>query len=107
MASIFTRVTGKPAVHEPTTTYEFGATAAAVSGPAYLEDAKEMMDWASMCPPGNVNYGTLDPEHDETLQDLGLEATSFEAWLKRSGWTGPDEVFSAEGLGVEISATKA
>ncbi|KAH6632851.1 putative cinnamoyl-CoA reductase [Chaetomium tenue] len=86
----FTRVTGQPAIHSPTSAEEFGDLTAPLVGPAFKEDATQMMQWAAVAPKGKVAYGALEPEIDRSADELGLTASSFEAWLKRSGWTGPD-----------------
>lgn len=90
MAETFTRVTGKPAVHEPTSLEEFGDLTAPFVGPPFKEDAMQMMEWASMVPEGRVAYGALDAQDDDSAAKLGLTASSFEDWLRRSGWTGPE-----------------
>lgn len=91
MAEIFTRVTGQPAIHDPTTAEEFGELTAPFVGQAFKEDAKQMMEWAAIAPKDKVAYGALDSrEFDRSEQELGLVASTFEEWLKRSGWTGPD-----------------
>lgn len=90
MAETFTRVTGKPAVHSPESPEEFGELTAPRVGPAFKEDAKQMMEWAAITPRNKVAYGSQDPGVDQSAEELGLTASSFEDWLKRSGWTGPD-----------------
>ncbi|KAK3297267.1 uncharacterized protein B0H64DRAFT_473404 [Chaetomium fimeti] len=90
MVETFTRVTGQPAIHSPTTAEEFGNSTAPFVGPAFKEDAKQMMEWAAITPKNKVAYGSLDPEADRSAEELGLAASSFEEWLKRTGWTGPD-----------------
>ncbi|KAK4248630.1 hypothetical protein C7999DRAFT_40142 [Corynascus novoguineensis] len=90
MAETFTRVTGQPAIHSPTSVEEFGDMTAKFVGPPFKEDAKQMMQWAAITPKSKVAYGALDPHVDRSAEELGLTATSFEAWLKRSGWRGPD-----------------
>ncbi|KAH6848225.1 putative cinnamoyl-CoA reductase [Chaetomium sp. MPI-CAGE-AT-0009] len=92
MAETFTRVTGQPAIHSPISAEEFGSSTVQFVGPAFKEDAKQMMEWASIAPKSKVAYGALDPEVDRSAEELGLTASSFEAWLKRSDWTGPDRV---------------
>lgn len=58
-------------------------------GPAYREDVKQMMQWASEAPTTKICYGALDPEDDRSAEELGVTASTFEDWLKRTGWTGP------------------
>lgn len=90
MAETFTRVTGQPAIHSPISFEEFGDLTAPFVGPPFKEDAKQMMQWAAITPKNKVAYGALDPQVDRSAEELGLTASSFKAWLKRSGWTGPD-----------------
>ena len=94
MAETFTRVTGQPAIHSPTSAEEFGDLTAPLVGPAFQEDAKQMMQWAAIAPKNKVAYGALELEVDRSAEELGLTASSFETWLKRSGWTGPDRALS-------------
>lgn len=93
MASIFTRVTGRPAIHSPSSSDEFAELTTSLVGPAFKEDAKQMMEWAAVMPKDRICYGSLSPEVDKSKEELGLQATSFEDWLRRSGWTGPTEVY--------------
>jgi hypothetical protein len=90
IAETFTRVTGQPAIHVPTSAEKFGEMTAGLFGPAMKEDATQMMQWAAIAPKNKVAYGALDPQDDRSGEELGLTASSFEEWLKRSGWTGPD-----------------
>ena len=90
MVETFTRVTGKQAIHSPTSFEEFGDLTAPYVGPAFKEAAMQMMQWAAVTPESKVAYGSLDPQDDHSAEELGLTASSFEEWLKRSGWTGPD-----------------
>ena len=91
IAATFTRVTGQPAIHSPTSFEEFGTLTAPFVGPAFKEDAMQMMQWAAIAPKGKVAYGSQDPQIDRSAEDLGLTASSFEEWMKRSGWTGPQQ----------------
>ncbi|KAJ4301646.1 hypothetical protein N0V90_003739 [Kalmusia sp. IMI 367209] len=93
MASVFTRITGKPAVHSPLSHDEWADIAAKMLGPAYREDAKQMMQWFSEAPAEKICYGALDPGEDRSTEELGVSASTFEDWLKRSGWTGPSDVY--------------
>jgi hypothetical protein len=90
MAEAFTKVTGQPAYHSPTSFEEFGDAAAAMVGPAFRSDAIEMMKWAAEAPRNKRAYGSWDPESDRSAEELGVSASTFEEWLKRSGWTGPE-----------------
>ncbi|RAL13292.1 NAD(P)-binding protein [Aspergillus homomorphus CBS 101889] len=89
MVAAFTKVTGQPAVHDPITPERFGEMAAPFVGPAFKEDAKEMMEWASVAPADKICYGAFTEDQDRSFEELGLKASSFEEWLARSGWTGP------------------
>lgn len=94
MVEVFTRVTGKKAIHSPISPEEFGEMSTSLVGPAFREDAQQMMQWAAVAPKDKVCYGSTDPG-DEGIGELGLRASSFEDWLRRSGWTGPDEVYGS------------
>ncbi|KAF7589539.1 hypothetical protein BBP40_004162 [Aspergillus hancockii] len=89
MAKAFTRVTGKPAVHSPISFEEFGHLSSALVGPAFKEDAIEMMQWAAIAPTDKTCYGAFELEVEQSSEELGLTGSSFEDWLRRSGWTGP------------------
>lgn len=89
MVKTFTRVTGQAAVHEPISAEEFGELAVPFVGPAFKEDAREMMEWIAVMPADKICYGALDADQDDSLKELGLSATSFEGWIYRSGWRGP------------------
>ncbi|GAD99894.1 cinnamoyl-CoA reductase, putative [Paecilomyces variotii No. 5] len=89
MVKTFTRITGQPAIHDPISAEEFGELAVPLVGPAFKEDAKQMMEWAAVAPADKICYGALDADQDDSFKALGLKATSFEDWLQRSGWTGP------------------
>ncbi|KAL1868404.1 hypothetical protein Plec18167_008330 [Paecilomyces lecythidis] len=89
MVKTFTRVTGQPAIHEPISAEEFAELAIPLVGPAFKRDAKEMMEWAAVTPADKICYGALDAAQDDSLKELGLNASSFEDWLHRSGSTGP------------------
>ncbi|KAM0351700.1 hypothetical protein ACHAPU_002710 [Fusarium lateritium] len=91
MAEAFTRVTGQPSVHDPISPEAFGEATMQYAGPSFRLDAQKMMQWASVAPADKVCYGALDPKiMDETFKELGIKASTFEAWLQRSGWKGPE-----------------
>ncbi|KAF5676553.1 cinnamoyl reductase [Fusarium heterosporum] len=91
MAEAFTKVTGQPSVHVPITPEEFGEATVQYAGPDFRLDAQKMMQWASIAPADKVCYGALDPKMmDETFKELGIKASTFEDWLQRSGWKGPE-----------------
>jgi hypothetical protein len=56
---------------------------------AFKEDASEMMQLAATAPGDKTCYGAFEREAEQTNEELGLTTSSFEDWLKRSGWTGP------------------
>ncbi|KAH7241351.1 hypothetical protein BKA59DRAFT_528977 [Fusarium tricinctum] len=91
MAQIFTKVTGQPAIHNPISPEQFGEMTAPFIGPAFKLDAQKMMEWASVVPADKVCFGAMEYEKmKETFEELGLKASTFEDWLRRSGWTGPE-----------------
>ncbi|KAL3954042.1 hypothetical protein ACCO45_011998 [Purpureocillium lilacinum] len=96
MVETFTRVTGRPAVHSPISFEEFGQLSSSLVGPAFKEDAIEMMQWAAIAPSDKICYGALNPGEEQSSVELGLTASSFEDWLRRSGWTGPRERYKVQ-----------
>ena len=91
MAETFTKVTGQRAYHSPISAEEFGNLAARSVGPAFREDATQMMQWAGIAPQDKIAYGSMDISDDHSAEELGVEASSFQEWLERTGWTGPQE----------------
>jgi hypothetical protein len=90
MVSVFTRITGQPACHDPDTADTFGEMTAPLVGPAFKEDAKQMMEWSAVTPAEKICFGAMDPEEDDSYELLGVRASTFEDFLLRSGWKGPD-----------------
>ncbi|KAM0542541.1 hypothetical protein ACHAPJ_012749 [Fusarium lateritium] len=91
MVETFKRVTGQPAVHDPISPERFGEMTTPFVGPAFKLDAQKMMEWASVTPADKVCFGAMDPQKmNDTHEELGLEASTFEDWLQRSGWRGPE-----------------
>ncbi|KAJ5776365.1 NmrA-like [Penicillium nucicola] len=90
-ASTFTRVTGQPAIYSPISMDEWADLASKPVGNGFKEDIRQMMEWISIAPVDKVCYGALDPAQDSTWEDLHLRASTFEDWLRRSGWRGPPE----------------
>lgn len=88
MVKTFTKVTGQPAIHKPITAEEFAEMTAPRVGPAFAEDAKEMMEWAAVAPANKICYGAFAEDQDDSFEELGLKASTFEEWLHRSGWMG-------------------
>lgn len=89
LASTFARHTGQPAIYDPITIDEWADMASHAVGPGFKEDIRQMMEWFSIAPEEKRCYGALDLADDVALEELGLEASSFEDWLKRSNWAGP------------------
>lgn len=36
-----------------------------------------------------THYGAFDPKVEQSNEELGHTGSSFEDWLRRSGWTSP------------------
>lgn len=89
MAATFTKITGQPAVHDPLTPDQWADFGAAKVGPGYRDDMRDMMQWVSEAPDDKILYGSTDPEADRSFEEVGVRASSFEEWLKRTGWAGP------------------
>ncbi|KAH7321082.1 hypothetical protein B0I35DRAFT_428508 [Stachybotrys elegans] len=89
MVSMFTSVTGQPAIHSPLSADEWARMASDMVGPAFREDFTQMMEWTATTPDDKICFGALDPEEDRSKEELGLTASTFADWLKRTGWTGP------------------
>jgi hypothetical protein len=89
MVATFTRATGQPAIHDPISAEEFGEMTAPFVGPAFKQDAQDMMEWAAVAPADRICYGAFTEDQDRSFEELGLKASSFEEWLRRSGWRGP------------------
>ncbi|OQD66236.1 hypothetical protein PENDEC_c072G04320 [Penicillium decumbens] len=89
LASKFTRLTGQPAIYNPITIDEWAELASREIGPGFKNDIRQMMEWFAIAPEDKSCYGAFDPADDIAREELGLEASSFEDWLKRSNWAGP------------------
>lgn len=89
-ARIFETKTGKRAIFEPISLDEWGSTVAAVAGKEYESDIREMMEWITVAPEERICYGTIEMGDDTSWEDLGVRASTFEEWLERSGWRGPE-----------------
>ncbi|RFN50774.1 cinnamoyl-coa reductase [Fusarium flagelliforme] len=89
IAQTFTRITGKPAVYSPISFEEFGDLSSRLVGPAFKEDAIEMMQCAAVAPDDKTCYGAFELDSERACEELGVSGSSFEDWLRRSGWTGP------------------
>ncbi|KAI0147247.1 putative cinnamoyl-CoA reductase [Xylariaceae sp. FL1272] len=93
MAATFERITGRRAIHDPITHDEWADLTVERIGPVFREDVKQMMQWVVEAPDDKICWGALDPEDDISAKELGVTASTFEDWLKRTGWTGPTEVY--------------
>ncbi|KAL5333470.1 hypothetical protein BJX70DRAFT_380915 [Aspergillus crustosus] len=91
LAPTFTRVTGQPAVYDPIPLDEWADLASKKVGAGFREDIRQMMEWISIAPEDKICYGAFDPAEDSSWEDLRLKASTFEDWLRRSGWRGPLE----------------
>ncbi|KAL2673594.1 hypothetical protein Neosp_012036 [[Neocosmospora] mangrovei] len=89
-SDIFTKTTSTPSSFKSTTIDQWGDTVAATVGEGYREDIKQMMQWIAEAPEEKICYGTMDPEEDTSWQDLGVRASTFEEWLARTNWKGPE-----------------
>ncbi|KAH8807098.1 hypothetical protein F5884DRAFT_676222 [Xylogone sp. PMI_703] len=88
-ARIFKEVTSQEAIFDPISLDEWGAIVAGKAGKGFQEDIIQMMQWIADCPDDKICYGTMDRKDDESWKDLGVKASSFADWIKRSGWKGP------------------
>ncbi|KAH6648131.1 putative cinnamoyl-CoA reductase [Truncatella angustata] len=89
MASTFTSITGQPAIHSPLSLDVWTDMTVGMLGPAFRDDVKQMMEWVAMAPKEKICYGALDPDDDRSMEELGVAASTFADWLRRTGWTGP------------------
>lgn len=89
MASTFTSITGQPAIHSPLPLDVWTDMTVQMLGPAFREDVKQMMEWIATAPEEKICYGALDSEEDRSMEELGITASTFADWLRRTGWTGP------------------
>lgn len=89
-ARIFESKTGKKAIFDPISLDEWGSTVAAAAGKGYEEDIRQMMEWVGVAPGEKVCYGTMERGKDRSWEELGVRASTFEEWLERSGWRGPE-----------------
>ncbi|KAL4875162.1 hypothetical protein BJY04DRAFT_202662 [Aspergillus karnatakaensis] len=89
LASTFTRLTGQPAVYDPITLDDWADMTSSQVGPGFREDARQMMEWFSTAPEDKRCYGAMEPAEDTAYAELGVEASSFEDWVKRYNWAGP------------------
>ncbi|GLA48819.1 hypothetical protein AnigIFM63604_004402 [Aspergillus niger] len=89
LPAMFSTMRSQPAIFDPITLDEWGATVARTVGKGYEEDIRQMMEWIAVAPDEKICYGTMDPQEDCSWADLGVRASAFEEWLGRSGWQGP------------------
>ncbi|KNG80303.1 hypothetical protein ANOM_011270 [Aspergillus nomiae NRRL 13137] len=91
LATVFEATTSRPARFKPSTLHEWGATVSASAGAGFERDIRQMIEWITVAPDDKICYGTMDPDEDQSESDLGVRASTFQEWLERSGWTGPDD----------------
>ncbi|GAB1209498.1 hypothetical protein APSETT445_008277 [Aspergillus pseudonomiae] len=91
LATVFEATTSRPARFKPSTLHEWGATVSASAGAGFERDIRQMIEWITVAPDDKICYGTMNPDEDQSQSDLGVRASTFQEWLERSGWTGPDD----------------
>ncbi|KAE8312089.1 hypothetical protein BDV41DRAFT_577926 [Aspergillus transmontanensis] len=91
LATVFEATTSRPARFNPGTLHEWGATVSASAGAGFERDIRQMVEWITVAPDDKICYGTMNPDEDQSQSDLGVRASTFQEWLERSGWTGPDD----------------
>ncbi|KAJ4215769.1 hypothetical protein NW759_009629 [Fusarium solani] len=89
-SDIFTKSTSTPSSFKSSTIDQWGDTVAATVGEGYREDIRQMMQWIAEAPEERICYGTMDKDEDTSWQDLGVKASTFEEWLARTNWKGPE-----------------
>jgi hypothetical protein len=82
-------VRSQPAVFDPITLDDWGATVARTVGKGYEEDIQQMMEWIAVAPDGKICYGTMETWEDRSCEELGVRASTFEEWVERARWDGP------------------
>ena len=90
MAQTFARATEEQVVHSPISFEEIGDLSSRLIGPAFKDDAIEMMQWAAVAVDHKTCYGAFEMESERSSEELDLGGSSFEDWLTRTGWTGPE-----------------
>ncbi|KAE8376673.1 hypothetical protein BDV26DRAFT_231428 [Aspergillus bertholletiae] len=88
-ASVFKEITSQEATFDPITLDRWGATVAATVGKGYEEDIRQMMEWIAVAPEDKICYGTMDRGEDTSYEDLGVKASTFADWMRRTAWQGP------------------
>ncbi|PWY62199.1 cinnamoyl-CoA reductase [Aspergillus eucalypticola CBS 122712] len=89
LPAIFSTVRYQPAIFDPISLDDWGATVARTVGKGYEEDIRQMMEWIAVAPDEKICYGTMTPQEDCSWADLRVRASTFQEWLRRSGWQGP------------------
>ncbi|PYH63705.1 cinnamoyl-CoA reductase [Aspergillus vadensis CBS 113365] len=89
LPAIFSTVRHQSAIFDPISLDDWGAAVARTVGKGYEEDIRQMMEWIAVAPDEKICYGTMTPKEDCSWADLGVRASTFEDWLRRSGWQGP------------------
>ncbi|EGU11344.1 translation initiation factor IF-2 [Rhodotorula toruloides ATCC 204091] len=53
---------------------------------ALLPSLTEVFQYMNELGPDSICYGTMKPEEDESFEDLGVKASSFQAFIERTGF---------------------
>ncbi|BGP33252.1 hypothetical protein JCM10296v2_005046 [Rhodotorula toruloides] len=89
MAKQYHGITGEPAKFEPVPLDDVLNSFKAhpeMGGPGVAKEMEDMFNHINDIQPGTTCTGTMKPEDDLGFQDLGVKASTFEAWLERTGW---------------------
>jgi len=94
LASLFTAVTGVPAIYKQLTVDEFvnrsGKTFGFAKGSQLGLDTERLAEWFMEAPDDNTGFGTMPMLSLEMAEnDLGVRASSWEEYLERTQWMGP------------------
>ncbi|BGP71502.1 hypothetical protein NBRC10513v2_004878 [Rhodotorula toruloides] len=89
MAKQYQAVTGEPAKFEPVSIEDFVnsvRTDPEMGGPEFAKEVEDWVNHINEIKPGTTCTGAMKPEDDHSFEDLGVKATTFDNWLKRTGW---------------------
>ncbi|KAI9776634.1 MAG: hypothetical protein M1839_009440 [Geoglossum umbratile] len=94
LASLFTAVTGVPAIYRQLTVEEFVSRAAETlrytKGSQLSLDTERLAEWFMEAPNDKTGFGTMPMSDLEMANDdLGVQASPWEEYLERSQWMGP------------------
>ncbi|KAI9711347.1 MAG: hypothetical protein M1812_007196 [Candelaria pacifica] len=112
LAKRFTAVTGIPAVYRQSSVEEFQQSTEALlkdrDSSLIRDDLKAIGEWFTIAPDDMTCYGTMPMEKlAEAKHDLGVEATSWEEYLHRTGWKGPPRKSSPRSSPSRSKASKS